>query len=149
MKCEPVAVARGAWDGQRIVVPGGGFPGLHGGASGDATFTIVIVCGADFRREGLHLTGEIEVDFVTATLGGAFDVKVLGRDLRLDIPPNARHGSIIRLAAHGLSDATGNHGELRLRLVLAMPKTASHLTTEQRHLLKEMFVDAARRAHGN
>lgn len=147
MKTEPVVVPGGAWDGQRIVVAGGGFPGVHGGASGDATFTVVIVCGAHFQREGLHLSGEIEVDFVTATLGGPFDAKVLGRDLRIEIPPNAQHGSLIRLPRHGLSDATGNRGEMRLRLVLAMPKAAAHLTGDQRQVLKEMFVDAARRAN--
>lgn len=146
LKSQPVSVPRGAWDGQRIVAPGGGFPGVHGGLPGDATFTVVIVCGPGFQRDGLHLSGELEVDFVTATLGGSCAAMVLGRELNIAIPPNAQHGSAIRLPAHGLSDASGNRGELRLRIVLVMPKAASHLTGEERRRLQEMFAMAAQRA---
>jgi molecular chaperone DnaJ len=105
------------------------------------------LCGADFHREGLSLTGTLQVDFVTATLGGDFAAKVLGRDLQVRIPPNAEQGSMIRLPGHGLSDGSGTRGDLRLRLVLAMPPAVVHLTHEQRHLFREMFADAARRAH--
>jgi molecular chaperone DnaJ len=145
-KSDAITVPPGAWDGQRLVVTGGGFPGLHGGSAGDAIFTIVILCGSDFQREGLDLSGDVEIDFVTATLGGPFDARLFGRDLRMTVPPNARHGSIIRLPAHGLSDSAGRRGELKLRIVLAMPKEAPHLTAEQRRLFQEMFVDAARRS---
>ena len=146
-KSQPVTVPRGAWDGQRIVVPGGGFPGMHGGQPGDATFVVVIVCGPGFQREGLHLSGELEVDFVTATLGGSCAAKLLGSELNIAIPANAQHGSTIRLPARGLSDAAGNRGELRLRVVLVMPKAAAHLTHDERRRLQEMFTSAAQRAN--
>lgn len=145
-KSQPVTVPPGAWDGQRIVVPGGGFPGVHGGQPGDATFTVVIVCGPGFQREGLHVSGELEVDFVTATLGGSFAARILGRELDIAIPANARHGSTIRLPARGLSDAAGNQGELRLRIVLVMPNAASHLNEEERRRFRELFAMAATRA---
>jgi molecular chaperone DnaJ len=145
-KSDAIAVPAGAWDGQRLVVAGGGFPGLHGGAPGDAIFTIAIICGSDFQREGLDLSGEIEVDFVIATLGGTLEAKVLGRDLCMTIPPNAQHGSVIRLPAHGLADSAGNRGELKLRIVLVMPNAASHLTHEQRRIFQDLFADAARRS---
>jgi molecular chaperone DnaJ len=106
---------------------------------------VVVVCGSDFHREGLDLTGELEVDFVTATLGGTFEAKILGRNLRMAIPPNSRQGSLIRLPAHGLSNGSGNQGDLKLHLVLAMPLTVAHLTNEQRQLFRDMFADAARR----
>ncbi|WP_436025379.1 DnaJ C-terminal domain-containing protein [Trinickia sp. LjRoot230] len=147
LRSEPVSVPCGAWDGQRIVVPGGGFAGLHGGGAGDATFTVVVICGPGFQRDGLHLAGELEVDFVTATLGGAVDANVLlGRDLHIAIAANAQPGSIIRLPRHGLADASGNRGELRLRIVLVMPKAATHLTDEERLRFHELFAGAARRA---
>ena len=144
-KSQPVTVPRGAWDGQRIVVPGGGFPGVHGGQPGDATFTVVIVCGPGFQRDGLHLSGELEVDFVTATLGGRFAARILGQDRDLSVPANARHDSTIRLPAQGLSDAAGNRGELRLRIVLVMPDAALHLSDEERRRLRELFAIAAQR----
>ncbi|GLU33792.1 DnaJ C-terminal domain-containing protein [Trinickia caryophylli] len=148
-KTETVEVPAGAWDGQRIVVPGAGFPGVHGGQAGDATFTVVIVCGPGYQRDGLNVSGEIEIDFVTATLGGTFDARVLGRDMLVTIPPNAQQGSFIRLPTQGLRDGSGNQGELKLRIVLAMPKAAAQLTSDQRAVLREMFADAARRERKN
>lgn len=146
LKSDTVKVPSGAWDGQRLVVAGGGLPGLHGGQAGDAIFSVVIVCGSDFRRDGLNLTGELQVDFVTATLGGTFEAKVLGRSLRMPIPPNSPQGSVIRLPAHGLSDGAGNRGDVRLHIVLALPPATVHLTSEQRQRFQEMFADAARRS---
>ncbi|WP_408428252.1 DnaJ C-terminal domain-containing protein [Paraburkholderia fungorum] len=144
-KSDTVKVPPGAWDGQRLVVAGGGHPGPNGGPAGDAIFSVVVVCGSDFHREGLNLTGEIHVDFVTATLGGTFEARILGRELRMTIPPNSQHGSNIRLPALGLSDGAGKQGDLRLHIVLAMHPAAMRLTNEQRQLFQEMFADAARR----
>jgi molecular chaperone DnaJ len=144
-KTDQVAVPAGAWDGLQLTVPDGGFPGANGGTAGNAVLSIVILCGSDFERDGLHLKSKLKVDFVTATLGGTFETHLLGRNLRVAIPPNSAQGSVIRLSAHGLSDASGNQGELRLQLVLAMPDAAGYLTDEQRAQLKRMFDDAARR----
>ncbi|MFC0401051.1 DnaJ C-terminal domain-containing protein [Paraburkholderia rhizosphaerae] len=144
-KTDQVTVPAGAWDGQQLTVSGSGFPGSNGGAAGDAILSVVILCGSDIRRDGLNLVSELKVDFVTATLGGPFDTHLFGRDMRIAVPPNSAQGSVIRLAAHGLSDAAGNRGELRLDVVLAMPDAAAHLTDEQREQLKAMFDEAARR----
>ncbi|CAB3756908.1 DnaJ C-terminal domain-containing protein [Paraburkholderia humisilvae] len=144
-KTDQVAVPAGAWDGQQLTVTGGGFPGSNGGPAGDAILSVVILCGSDIQRDGLNLIGELNVDFVTATLGGPFETHLLGRDLRIAISPNAAQGSVIRLASHGLSDASGNQGELRLHVVLAMPAGAAHLTDEQREQFRQLFDDAARR----
>jgi molecular chaperone DnaJ len=145
-KSESVKVPAGAWDGQRLVVESGGHPGPNGGPPGDAIFSVVIVCDSAFRRNGLNLACEIQVDFVTATLGGIFEAQILGRTLPITIAPNAHAGSTIRLPRHGLTDRNGLRGELSLQLVLAMPAAASHLTGDERERLREMFADAERRA---
>jgi molecular chaperone DnaJ len=145
-KSETVKVSAGAWDGQRLVVEGGGHPGVNGGPPGDAIFSVAIVCGSAFRRNGLNLASEIQVDFVTATLGGSFEAQILGRALQVTIPPNAQPGSTIRLRGHGLADRKGSHGDLTLQLVLAMPLAVSHLSDDERQRLREMFADAERRA---
>ncbi|WP_233863984.1 DnaJ C-terminal domain-containing protein [Paraburkholderia adhaesiva] len=145
-KSEIVPIPRGAWDGQRLVVEGGGHPGVNGGPSGDAIFSVAIVCGSGFSRSGLDLTCEIEVDFVTATLGGSVEVKILGRMQELTIPPNAHSGTAIRLPGLGLADRHGSRGDLTLQLVLTIPAAAAHLTDTERQRLREMFADAQRRA---
>ena len=145
-KSETVKVPPGAWDGQRLVVEGAGHPGPNGGPPGDATFSVVIACGSAFRRDGLNLACDVQVDFVTATLGGYFEAHILGHALRLTISPNAHRGSTIRLLRHGLTDSIGTRGDLTLRLVLTMPAAVSHLTENERQALREMFAHAQRRA---
>lgn len=145
-KCETVRIPPGAWDGQRLVVEGAGHPGPNGGPPGDAIFSVVIACGSAFRRNGLNLACDVQVDFVTATLGGSFEAQILGRALRMAIPPNAHPGSTIRLLRHGLTDRNGSRGDLTLQLVLTMPAAVSHLTDDERQRLREMFADAERRA---
>jgi DnaJ-class molecular chaperone len=145
-KSQTVAIPGGAWDDQRLVVEGGGHPGINGGPAGDAIFTVAIVCGAGIRRNGLDLVCEIEVDFVTATLGGSVEARVLGRTQRLTIPPNAHPGATIRLPGSGLADRHGTRGDLSLELVLTLPAAAAHLSAPERQQLREMFTKAQQRA---
>ncbi|MBU6487295.1 MAG: DnaJ domain-containing protein [Burkholderiales bacterium] len=145
-KKQTVRILPGAWDGQRYVVEGGGYAGVHGGAPGDAIFSVVIVCSAAFRRDGLNIACDIEVDFVTAVLGGAVQAHVLGRALKVSIAPNAQSGSAIRLRGQGLTDRSGMRGDLTLHLALVMPTGASHLTDGERQRLHEMFAAARERA---
>lgn len=146
-KSETVKLAPGAWDGQRVVVEGAGHPGLNGGPPGDAIFSVVIVCNSAYRRDGLHIACDIEVDFVTATVGGGYEARVLGRLLPITIEPNSGPGNTVKLRAQGLSDRNGARGDLTLRVVLVMPAAAAHLTDEDRDRLREMFAAAQRRAN--
>jgi molecular chaperone DnaJ len=142
---ETVKVPAGAWDGQRLVVEGGGHPGVNGGPAGDAIFSVAIVCDSSWRRSGLNLACEIEVDFLTATLGGAFATQILGRAQEITIAPNTQPGSTIRLRGHGLADRKGSHGDMTLHVVLGMPAAAAHLSFDDRQRLREMFAEAERR----
>ncbi|WP_395066101.1 DnaJ C-terminal domain-containing protein [Paraburkholderia silvatlantica] len=145
-KSEVVEIPRGAWDGQRLVVAGGGHPGVGGGPSGDATFSVSIVCGPGFTRNGLDLACELPIECVTAILGGKVQAKVLGRTFDVNIPANANARTPIRLPGVGLADRNGVHGNLTLHLVLTMPAAAAHLTGAERQQLRDMFADAERRA---
>ncbi len=148
-KCETVNIAPGAWDGQRVIVAGAGHPGINGGASGDALFSVVIVCNSIFRREGLNIACDIEVDFMTAMLGGSVEARVLGRALAVTIQPNSGASTTIRLRAQGLSDRHGARGDLMLHLILALPAAATYLTEAERDRLREIFEAAQRRATAN
>lgn len=145
-KSATVTIAAGAWDGQRLVVEGAGHPGSNGGPAGDAILSVAIVCSSAFRRDGLNLACEIQVDFVTAMLGGSLERPVLGRPRQVTIPPNSQAGDTIRLRGQGLSDRNGLRGDLMFQLVLVMPPEATHLTDEDRVRLREMFARAQRRA---
>lgn len=145
-KCETVEVAPGAWDGQRVTVEGAGHLGANGGPAGDAIFSVVIVCSTAFRRDGLNIACDIEVDFMTAMLGGSYEAHVFGRPLPITIEPNSGSDAMIRLRAQGLSDRNGARGDLTLRVALTMPAAAIHLTEQERDRLREIFAQAQRRA---
>lgn len=145
-KTETVQVAPGAWDGQRLEVEGAGHPGVNGGGAGDAIFSIVIVCSAAIRREGLNVACDVQVDFVTAMLGGGVEAQALGRAVHVTIPANAQAGSTIRLRGQGLTDRHGARGDLTLHLVLAMPAEAAFLTEDEREKLRDLFAAAQHRA---
>ncbi|MCP3721772.1 DnaJ domain-containing protein [Paraburkholderia sp. CNPSo 3272] len=145
-KSEVVGIPGGAWDGQRLVVACGGHPGVSGGPSGDATFSVSIVCGPGFTRNGLDIACELPIDFVTAMLGGGVRAKVLGRTLEVKIPANANARTPIRLSGLGLAGRNGERGNLTLQLVLTMPAGAAHLTGAERQQLRDIFADAERRA---
>lgn len=146
-KSQVVEIPRGAWDGQRLVAPGGGHPGINGGPAGDATFSVSIVCGPGVARNGLDLACELPIDFVTAMLGGGVQAKVLGRTLEVKIPANANSRTPIRLPGLGLADRNGMRGNLTLHLVLTMPAAAAHLTSAERQQLRDLFAAAERRAN--
>lgn len=146
-KTETVRIAPGVWDGQRLEIAGAGHPGANGGAAGDAIFSIVIVCGAAMRREGLNVACDVQVDFVTAMLGGRVEAQALGRSVPVTIPPNAQAGSTIRMRGQGLTDRHGARGDLTLHLALAMPAEASYLTEDEREQLRAMFAAAQHRAN--
>jgi DnaJ-class molecular chaperone len=145
-KSETVNVAPGAWDGQRVIVEGGGHLGTHGGPPGDAIFSVVIVCSTSFRRDGLNIACDIDVDFMTAMLGGSYEARVFGRPLPITIAPNSGSGATIRLRAQGLSDRHGARGDLTLRVALTMPAAAAHLTEQERDRLRDIFAAAQHRA---
>lgn len=145
-KSEVIAIAPGAWDGQRLVVEGAGHPGAHGGAAGDAIFKVVIVCSSAFRRDGLNVACEVQVDCVTAILGGAFEAQVLGRQLQVTVAPNSQAGTAIRMRGLGLSDRHGSRGDLTVKLALCLPASTANLTDDERERLRELFAAAHRRA---
>jgi molecular chaperone DnaJ len=145
-KRETVTISAGAWDGQRVVVEGAGHPGTGGGAAGDAIFSVAIVCSSAFRRDGLNVACDIDVDCVTAILGGRIEAHVLGKAIPVTIQPDSQPGTAVRLQGQGLSDRNGGRGDLTLRLTLAMPAASSYLTGDERERLRQMFAAAQHRA---
>jgi len=145
-KSETVIAPRGAWDGQRLVVNGAGHPGLNGGPPGDAIFQVVIICDATFRRDGADLACDMQIDFVTAALGGIVERTFFGRAVQIRIAPNTQQASRIRLAGLGLPARDGSRGDLTLHVALTMPAAIHHLTAVEREQLREMFSNAERRS---
>jgi len=88
-----------------------------------------------FTRKDLDIFSTIDVDMVTAILGGTQTVTGLTGRIDVKIPPNTQPGGSLRLIGKGISDkityrGIGNH---ILRVNVTLPR---NLTTQQKMLLR-------------
>ncbi|KAL5268271.1 hypothetical protein ACHWQZ_G002216 [Mnemiopsis leidyi] len=88
-----------------------------------------------FTRKDLDVYSTVDVDMVTAILGGTKTVTGISGRIEVKIPPNTQPGGSLRLIGKGISDkityrGIGNH---ILRVNVTLPK---NLTTQQKMLLR-------------
>jgi DnaJ-class molecular chaperone len=135
-----VKIPAGVDTGSKIRVAGEGQPGIGGGPRGDLYLVISVKADPQYERKGDDLYTDIEVDLVTAMLGGEVPVPLPdGRKLVLTIPPETQNGRLFRLSGKGMPRLRGEgNGTLFARLKVVLPM---HLTSEE----KELFEQLARR----
>ncbi len=124
----------GIKDGQTLRVRGQG-ESIGAGESGDLLVKILIEAHPTLSRDGLDLVTDVQVPMTTAALGGSVRVETLTENVEVKIPQGAQPGQQLRLRGKGITDVGGRKGDLRVRLVVDIPKT---LTREQKDLLKKL-----------
>jgi molecular chaperone DnaJ len=113
---------------------GEGEAGRNGGPAGDLYVEIRVRDHAIFERDGSHLSCEVPVSFVTATLGGAVEVPTLDGNVDLKVPAETQSGRVFRLREKGVKPVRGGPtGDLFCRVVVETPV---NLTDEQRDMLR-------------
>ena len=105
------------------------------GVSGDLLVTVAVQSHPTLTREGADLLTDAKISMTTAALGGSVRVQTLTGDVDLKVPAGAQPGQQLRLRGQGATDASGRKGDLRVRLVVEIPKS---LSRKQRNLLKEL-----------
>jgi DnaJ-class molecular chaperone len=105
------------------------------GTSGDLLVTVSVQSHPALTREGADLLTDATISITTAALGGSIRVQTLTGDVDLKVPAGAQPGQQLRLRGRGATDASGRKGDLRVRLVVEVPKS---LSRKQRSLLKEL-----------
>ena len=129
-----LTIPPGIQDGQTLRIRGHG-ESLGVGTSGDLLVTVSVQSHPTLTREGADLLTDATISMTTAALGGSTRVKTLTGDVSLKIPVGAQPGQQLRLRGQGAADASGRKGDLRVRLVVEIPKS---LSRKQRSLLKEL-----------
>ena len=128
-----LTIPPGIQDGKTLRIRGHG-ESLGNGIAGDLLVTVSVQPHSTLTREGADLLTDAKVSMTTAALGGSVRVQTLTGDVDLKIPPGAQPGQQFRLRGRGGVDASGRKGDLRVRLVVEIPKS---LSRKQRNLLKE------------
>ncbi len=141
-----VKIPSGVDNGSRIRVAGEGQPGIGGGPRGDLFLVISVKPDSIYERKGDDLYADIDVDLVTAMLGGEVPVPAPdGRRLILTIPAETQNGRMFRLANKGMPRLRGDgNGNLSARVKVVLPMG---LTGEERKLFEQLARSRGAEVH--
>ena len=130
-------IPRGAATGTKVRLAGEGHPGYHGGSAGHLYLVVQVAEDPQFERKGDDLTVEVEVDALTAMLGGQVEVPTLTRPLRTKIRAGTQSGQKLRLSGKGMPKLRKENefGDLYARVVITVPTL---LDADQRELAEAL-----------
>ncbi len=129
-----LTIPPGIQDGQTLRIRGHGE--VRGtSASGDLLVTVAVQSHPTLTREGADLLTDAKISMTTAALGGSVRVQTLTGEVDLKVPAGAQPGQQLRLRGQGVASTSGRKGDLRVRLVVEIPKS---LSRKQRNLLEEL-----------
>jgi curved DNA-binding protein len=131
-----VKIPAGAKTGTKVRVSGVGPQSAHG-AKGDLYLLIRVGADNRFTREGDDLHTKVNVDVLTAILGGEIDVETMNGKVSLTIPPGTQSEQKMRLKDRGMPVLKGKNkfGDLIVTIRLKTPKK---LTEEEKALYQQL-----------
>lgn len=127
----------GTQDGQKLKMSGKGAPGMNNGPRGDLYITMKVTPHPRFERDGDNLICDLPVDLYTAILGGKAELRTLRGTIKVDIPPEAENGKVLRLKGMGmpLYGQPDKFGDLYAKISVKIPQ---NLTAEEVELFKKL-----------
>lgn len=119
-------VPAGVHDGQKIRIAGKGNPGTNGGAAGDIIVTVHVEKHPVFELKGADVYVDLPVSFAEAALGATVDVPILdGSTVSLKVPAGSSTNKLLRVKGKGMQQGRRGHGDLYVRLAIAVPAELS------------------------
>lgn len=130
-------IPRGAATGTKVRLAGEGQPGMYGGPPGNLYLLVEVADDPQFTRDGHDLGVDVQVDALTAMLGGEVEVPTLTGKLRMKVRPGTQAGKRLRLSGKGMPKLRGadEYGDLLARVVINVP---AQLSPEQRELAQAL-----------
>lgn len=129
-----VHIPAGIDTGMRLKMNGYGDAGEGGGPPGDLYVFVNVEPHAVFERDGDNLILDLPIGFAEAALGVKKEIPTLEGKCRLSIPEGTQSGKVFRVRGKGFPNVHGRgKGDL---LVHASVETPTHLTAEQKEMLK-------------
>ncbi|WP_019948185.1 DnaJ C-terminal domain-containing protein [Hymenobacter aerophilus] len=132
-----ITIQPGVEDGQVIRLRDQGGPGRSGGPAGSLYITLRIQPDPRYARTGNDLTMDVPVDLYTALLGGEQTVETLSGAVKINIKPETKNGTRLRLRGKGFPvyRQKDQFGDLYLRLSVSLPQ---HLTEQEKELFRQL-----------
>ncbi|MFN4032433.1 MAG: molecular chaperone DnaJ [Fimbriimonadales bacterium] len=129
-----VNIPAGVTEGQRLRLAGEGAAGANG-KRGDLYLRLKLRPDPRFERHGDDLYTEVDIDYLTAILGGEVSAPTPHGAVQMKVPPGAQSGTRFRLAGKGLPLGKGKIGDLYVRVRITVPK---RLSPRERELLETL-----------
>ncbi len=130
-----VNIPAGVAEGQRLRLAGEGAAGANG-KRGDLYLRIKIKPDPRFERKDDDLYTEVDIDYLTAILGGEVEVPTPHGIVKMKVPPGTQSGTRFRLAGKGLPLGKGKISDLYARVRITVPK---RLSPRERELLEQLL----------
>ncbi len=132
-----IRIKPGAYEGQVIRLKGKGGKGINGGADGDLYITIHVGDSPQFVRKGDDLYTTLEVDDVTAVLGGKVSLNTPSGPIQVTVPPGSSCGKKLRIRGKGMPvyGHEGQYGDLYASVKIIVPQ---HLSLREKQLYEEL-----------
>lgn len=134
-----VTIPAGVESGVHLRVQGAGHIPTSNAIPGDLILGIRVSPNDDFIRRGNDLYTPLEIDFVTAILGGKVSVPTVDhknnkiKTKELSIPPGTQHSTEFRIKNHGVAYLQGKgKGDQYVIVNIIIPK---NITEEQKKIL--------------
>src|SRR5439155_11745685 len=138
-------IPAGVPPGGNLRVPGHGRRGRSGRVSGDLLINVEIAAHPLFEPDFPHLRCEMPISVFRALAGGIVEVPTLDRPVSVSLPTDLVDGTELCVARHGmLNGATGERGDLLVRLRLIRPRRLSDVQRELLAKLERLAADEPR-----
>ncbi len=108
----------------------GGGEDIQGGQSGDLYVRLNVKSHPVYKRDGLNLIMDLQINLTDALLGMTYKLKTLeGDNLDIKIPEGINHGELLRVRGRGVPSSRGR-GDTIIRIQVKMPSKLSHKSKE-------------------
>lgn len=136
-----VKVRAGIDNGQVILMPGLGDPGVNGGPRGDVKVEVVVGRHPIFQRQDMNIYSTVPMSFAVAALGGELFIDTVDGKVIYEVKPGTQTDTKIRLKGKGVPSWRNPEirGDHYVTLVVQVPDKLSH---EAKELLKQFDAEA-------
>lgn len=132
-----LTIPAGVENGQVIKIKGKGGVGINGGPNGDLYIKFIIDNNTQFKREGNNLYQNVDLDLYESLLGGEIKVDTFTGKVKLNIKPETKNESKVKLKGKGfpIYKKEGAFGDL---IITYHIKTPTDLSEKEIELFKEL-----------
>lgn len=139
-----ISIPKGSVTGINFKIEGGGDFDKSPCDPGDLVVSVEDMPHHFYKRDGLNLYCDLEIDFYDACMGA--DVKIPNLEVadgeyKISIPPGSDPGKILRLAGKGIPEFNSEfRGDILIRLKLKIPKELNETQLEFLSTYKKIFL---------